>query len=364
MKILFTRFPLESALGGAEWQVISLMEGLRARGHSVEFLGSCPVLLKLCKERNISTETVQIGPPPVSKKTILRFFFEKERMRRTLIKKIAEHAPEKIVMLSLSEKILITEKDVPTHPAIFWIEHDKVGNWLTKNPWLSHLKRNSSFATTITVSKLSKRLYEGLKWPGNIVVLPNGIDPKRLEGAAEKSVPPLVGCIARLSPEKGVDVLLDAVTDVPEVNLTIVGKGREEGFLRTIIMERQLEDRVSIVSSVERLGSFYRSLSVLVLPSIENDPFGLVAAEAMLCGVPVIITDECGIADFLKHEEDALIVPAGSSILLKKAIDWIVRDPQRALIVAEKGHKTAERLFGLEKMIDRYEQVLLGNESE
>lgn len=361
MKLLITRFPFESALGGAERQTLWLMEGLIARGHQVEFLGSCETLLSLCKEKNIPHKRLNIGSPPVSKFSILRFFLKKSFMQEKLLTAIKNKTYDAVLMMSLSEKLLLTSELVSKNTRVFWIEHDRIGPWLTKNPWLSMLKELSRLVTTIVVSDLSSRLYKGLKWPGKLLVIPNGIDVSRLKKTGSKSTPPRIGTIARLSPEKGVDILLETMTEVPEMDLIIVGKGNEEGYLRKIIDERGLSDRVSIENKINDIAGLYSSLSIFVLPSVDHDPFGLVAAEAMYMGIPVIVTDQCGIADVLIQKKDAMIVDAGSVTSLTDAIQWLIKNPEKSQELAKNGMDTAREKFGLEKMIDRYEQVLFGN---
>lgn len=361
MKLLITRFPFESALGGAERQTLWLMEGLIARGHQVEFLGSCETLLSLCKEKYIPHTRLDIGPPPVSKLSILRFFLKKSFMQEKLLTAMQHKTYDAVLMMSLSEKLLLTSELVSKNTRVFWVEHDRIGLWLKKNPWLPMLKELSRLVTTVVVSDLSKRLYQGLKWPGKLLVIPNGIDVSRLQKAGSKAMPPRIGSIARLSPEKGIDILLEAITEVPEMDLVIVGKGKEEGYLRKIIDERRLSDRVTIKNTINDVGELYSSLSIFVLPSIDHDPFGLVAAEAMYMGIPVIVTDQCGIADVLTHKKDALIVDAGSVTSLTDAIQWLIKNPEKAQELAKNGIDTSREKFGLEKMIDRYEQALFGN---
>src|SRR5262245_15941040 len=73
MHILFTRFPLESRMGGAEVQTLVLMKGLRDRGHDVMFLGSCHVLLEETGKLRIENKKLKIGPPPVTKWHVVNF---------------------------------------------------------------------------------------------------------------------------------------------------------------------------------------------------------------------------------------------------------------------------------------------------
>ncbi|OGJ59605.1 hypothetical protein A2635_00845 [Candidatus Peribacteria bacterium RIFCSPHIGHO2_01_FULL_51_9] len=381
MRILFTRFPLSSAYGGAEVQTLSLMEGLRKRGHEVVFLGSCPVLLDWIPELDLEKHELRIGDPPVTAWGALSFFWRQFFMKYKLtqaIKKLTDRSASipgmrdrqdlkrlsTIFMLSLSEKILFTEWAVQKGIKVFWIEHDRIGHWLTHNPWLSRLRQLSNLVTTICVSELSRKMYIDLGWdPKRVIAIPNGIDERRLSSSNEQSGNKNflhIGCVARLSPDKGIDLLIKAIADLPTVHLTIVGRGNDVQSLTTLIEQTNTQchgERILLRPFIEDLGSFYRSLDILVLPSREHDPFGLVAAEAMLCGVPVIVTDTCGIASYLRNGIDALIVASNSDLALQKAI-FSMHDPNVRFRIAQEGQKTAREKFTLEKMVDTYEEYI------
>ncbi len=385
MKILFTRFPLESALGGAETQVLSLMEGLRSKGHEIRFLGSCPTLLKECKRRGIPANQLTIGPPPVTKWGAISFLWRQRKMRRLLEMGMKAHSDvDAVVMLSLSEKLLMTlppspdpflqrrkggQLSAPPSPTergaggeeVYWLEHDRVGRWLTKNPWLPCLKKLSKQATTIVVSELSKKIYLHLGFPEDkVVAIPNGIDLSKFKKYESKKLQTEdfhIGCISRLSHEKGVDLLVDAIKEIPNAKLTIVGKGRDEEKIKKLILNSQLS--ILNLSRVDDLNSFYNSLDLLVLPSREHDPFGLVAAEAMVLGVPVVVTDQCGIADYLEDGKDAIIVEANSANQLKAGILRLIADEKFMENIAREGQRTAKEKFGVEEMVDKYVELLI-----
>ncbi|MDD5103894.1 MAG: glycosyltransferase family 4 protein, partial [Candidatus Peribacteraceae bacterium] len=242
--------------------------------------------------------------------------------------------------------------------------------WLTKNPWLPGLKELARSVTTITVSDLSRDLYCRLGWPEeHTVSIPNGVDTERSgigigleKGEREKESRDglKLGTIARLTEDKGIDVLIDAITDLPQVSLTVIGEGSEEGYLRKLVDERGLADRVQIIPDVDDLGAFYRSIDVFILPSRLHDPFGLVAAEAMMLGIPAIITNQCGIARHLVAGREALVVEADSIAQLNSAIvEMEQRD--RRLALAHAGTYAARERFSLERMMDRYEKILKGS---
>lgn len=370
MNILFTRFPLESANGGAENQTMWLASGLAKRGHSVSFLGSCPVLLSRFSAQNLSTHSLQIGSPPVTKTGALSFFWRRFSMQKSLVHSIdaLPQKPDVVCMLSLSEKLLLTPLLANRGIKVVWIEHDRIGRWLTRNPWLPTLKACSTRALIVTVSKLSEEKYRALGFDAaKIAVIPNGIPaPQQPASSSATKSGFHIGCVSRLSPEKGIDVLLSAVRHIPEATVHVVGEGSEEGYLRSLIAEDEASiglRRITLRHRVDNLDTFYASLNALVLPSTDHDPFGLVAAEAMARGIPVIVTDACGIASSLTHGRDALIVRAGSIALLADAIRRLL-DPSEAARIAGAGKDTASTIFALDRMVEAYERVLAQNEEE
>ena len=364
MRILFTRFPLESAKGGAENQTMWLAAGLRDRGHTVTFLGSCPVLSETFAAAGFEAVSLDIGEPPVTMFGAISFLWRRRAMLAKLRAAIEAMPtpPDAVCMLSLSEKILLTDWLSSRGIKVLWIEHDRVGRWLRSNPWLSELKTVSAKATIVCVSELSRRLYIDLGFdPERVITIPNGIPAPQTSYSTHPDRPGLhVGCIARLSPEKGVDRLIHAIADLPEITLRIVGSGPEATYLRTLIAEDERRiglPRITLQSSAPDLDVFYASIDACVLPSADHDPFGLVAAEAMARGIPTIVTDACGIAGYLKDGEDALVVPAGSpdglAAALRRLTDSFFREK-----LGKAGAETARKRFAVSTMVDGYESAL------
>jgi glycosyltransferase involved in cell wall biosynthesis len=263
-------------------------------------------------------------------------------------------------MLGMSEKLLLTPIALERGITVYWLEHDRIGTWLTWNTWLQRMRKLSREVTTICVSALSKDLYVQLGWPAeNVTAIPNGIDLSRFAGQKKQSSgtgPLHIGCIARLTHDKGVDLLVRAIAELPEVTLTIIGTGRDEACVHALIQELHLEGRVTSRPSHPDLGSFYRMIDVLVLPSREHDPFGLVAAEAMALGSPVIVTDACGIAGYLGTE--SFVVPANSLEALTEAM-YKLRDPILRTHLGDAAAQIAKERFSLQTMLDTYEELLM-----
>ena len=348
VNILFTRFPLESLLGGAEVQTLSLMQGLTARGHTVSFIGSCPILFDKAPKHHVTATMLDIGPPPVSKRHAMTFLWRKYSMKKRMEETLESltETPDILCMLSLSEKILLTPLALSRGIKVVWIEHDSVGRWLRGNPWLSVVRKLSAQVTTICVSELSAQMYRELGYK-NVLCIPNGVALPSYSAPPAKDTSITVGCIARLSPEKGVHILLEATENMPHVRVLINGRGPQK---------IKKSETVELIDRVHDIDDVYKKIDVLVLPSVENDPFGLVVAEAMLRGIPIICTGACGISKYLHSGEDGLVVKAGSVIALRDAIE-MMQDPETRNRLAENGKLTAQNHFTLERMVDQYIDV-------
>ncbi len=290
-------------------------------------------------------------------------------MRRIMKAHVEKMRPDAVCMLSLSEKLLLSDALHRAGKRVVWIEHDRVGPWLQRNPWLATLKRASLSATIVCVSRLSASLYRAMGFAvERIAIIQNGIDATRFSHRArvrnESSVLE-VGCVARLSAEKGIDVLLSAAFDCPHVSLTIVGIGNQENFLRKLIdsMDLQLpgtRDRMRIIASVPDLGHFYASLDAFVLPSSDHDPFGLTAAEAMSVGVPTIVTDACGIADYFTSGHDLLVAKSGDVSSLTQCLHDLT-DPALRAVLHASGMKAVRKICHHDAMVEAYETLLTAN---
>ncbi len=365
MRILFTRFPKESAEGGAENQTEWLMQGLLERGHAVSFLGHCPVLLRRLEKRGIPSTSLDVGEPPVTKWGALSFLWRRKRMRLRLEEALEtlmrDAGPlDAVCMLSLSEKLLLTPWCLAHGIRVFWIEHDPIGRWLTWNPWLPLLRRLSHFVKTVCVSRQSSACYLSLGFDSaHLRVIGNGVPSADVRLSPQSSTMLRIGVLARLAHEKGVDTLLHALRSVEGVSLSIVGQGPERKYISMLLAEdvrRTGAERITLQPSVSDVDAWYASIDVLVLPS-RSDPFGLVVAEAMMRGIPTVVSDACGIADVLTHEHDALLVPSESVTELFKALSRM-KDIALRQMLSANGRATAEKECSLAKMITDYEATL------
>jgi glycosyltransferase involved in cell wall biosynthesis len=158
--------------------------------------------------------------------------------------------------------------------------------------------------------------------PSQIEIFPNGVNVEdfaveRFSSSNDRKVLPgvLILFMGRLNLIKGPDLLLEAFAQVasefPDTRLVFAGP--DEGLGDTLAQEaetRGLRDRVhflGFVSGVDK-SLAYRSASLLVVPS-RHEAMSIVAVEGGICGVPVLMTNQCGLGELAKIDP-GLLVPA------------------------------------------------------
>lgn len=139
--------------------------------------------------------------------------------------------------------------------------------------------------------------------------------------------------VQRLAPVKAVDVLVRVVKDLVErgvdVVLVIAGKGEQEAALRKYVEQLKLEKHVCFLGYVpsQDMPALFASADVYVSHSM-FETFGIVFAQAMAAGIPVIAADSSSIPDVLRPENGA-IIPAGDVARFADEVETLARDPTR-----------------------------------
>lgn len=149
---------------------------------------------------------------------------------------------------------------------------------------------------------------------------------------------PVVMFLGKVTPRKRVDVLVRAFADLarPEARLVIAGNhiGTEAG-LSALIQALGLGARTILTGLLrgrERLEAL-ADANVVVYPS-EDEVFGLVPLEALLCGTPVIVSDDSGCGEVVRSVGGGRIVPARDTAALSRAIAEALDAPERLNVAA------------------------------
>lgn len=167
--------------------------------------------------------------------------------------------------------------------------------------------------------------------------------------------PPVIGAVGRLSPEKGMDVLVDAFARLatPEVSLVIGGDGPERQRLVQQAADLGIGHRVRFLGRVSSAAEVYGLSRVAAVPS-RTEAFGMTTVEALSAGLRVVATDCEGSAEILAGRYGEL-VPVGDAAALAAALDRALAiPPDPAPGVARA------REFSAEAGIDQWERLFAG----
>jgi glycosyltransferase involved in cell wall biosynthesis len=203
-----------------------------------------------------------------------------------------------------------------------------------------------------------------------VVVVPNPLDLAEFSQVPDRRVfreqyglgdDPVVLYLGKLTPRKGVDVLLRAfrLCEIPASRLVIAGNDMGagvsvEGLGRDLGVAGRVH-RVGLLRGRERLEAL-AAADVLVYPS-RDEVFGLVPLEALLCGTPVVVSNDSGCGEVIGRVGGGHIVPYGDPSTLAGAVDAILKSPALWRARAAGGAAKARAMFGAEAVCEQMEQV-------
>jgi glycosyltransferase involved in cell wall biosynthesis len=178
-------------------------------------------------------------------------------------------------------------------------------------------------------------------------------------GAVARLLPrPIVGVVGRLSPEKGVDLFLDACAILKRgavaVSALIAGDGSERGRLEAQCRRLGLESCVRFLGQVHNVDVVYRHLDLLVQPS-RSEGLPNTLLEALLADVPVVATAVGAIPEVVGRSPAARLVVPGSSAALAEAMECAVTGGDSPEAAAAR--QEVARAFSLERRLDAHLQL-------
>jgi len=369
--------------GGAELMVLALREALRRRGHDARLLASSARPLGLPSQADYQCFGItsrlrgclQLANPPAV-----------WRLHRVLDDFQPDVVHVRLFSSQLSPAILPLLRGVPAIHHVAWYRSIcPIGTKMLPNGDTCHQPagaaclRSHCFSPAVwPFAMLQLKLSQRWQETFDLVVANSHATKRRLEAEgihrvevvwngvpvraarAQLAPSPTIAFAGRLLWEKGADVLVDAFAKVaariPEAKLLIAGEGPERDAL-----SRQV-DRLGLAASVTMLGHLSREelerrfayAWVQAVPSRWEEPFGLVAAEALMRGTAVIASNTGGLAEFVRPRETGLLVPPRDSRALAEALLLLVENRRLAESLGESGRAFALRYLTEDAFVDRF----------
>ncbi len=169
----------------------------------------------------------------------------------------------------------------------------------------------------------------------------------------------LLLAVGNLYAVKGHAVLVEAAatlaqqTGLPPWRIAIAGRGDEERALREQIAAAGLHDRLQLLGLRNDIPDLLAAADGWVMPSL-SEGLPLALLEAMLAGLPVVASAVGGIPGLIRPGLTGRLVPPASPTALAEALEDMLRHPQQAQREAEQGRMLANEQYSFDAMVDRY----------
>ena len=175
-----------------------------------------------------------------------------------------------------------------------------------------------------------------------------------------------LGYLGRLHQKKNLRLLIEALAELDDdVTLTVAGTGPEEQTLKALAEKLAVKERITWLGFIQDKQAFFKQIDLLVMPS-EYECFGMAAAEAIVEGIPVIVSKETGIAEIVEqHGGGKIIDPTAAQIVdtvslyLADTKDWnalsrqAIQCAEQALSFKKHGEATVK---AYQKLLARTEK--------
>lgn len=189
--------------------------------------------------------------------------------------------------------------------------------------------------------------------------LPNFVDSPSCSEAQDRhsfSTPkdaPVLLALGRLHRNKGFDILIPALAQIPGAYLWLGGDGNERKVLESLAAKYHVSDRVRFLGWRNDVSALYQAADIYVCPS-RIEPLGNVVIEAWAHQKPVIAADSAGPKSLINHLENGLLVPIDDINQLAAAIQETLQNKALFKKVAQAGYRSYLNHFTEEKVISQY----------
>ena len=356
MRILHT----ESSIGwgGQELRILTEMEGMRRRGHTVHLVtADIADILPAARARGLTADALPIA-------------YKKPRGLRELRKWLRNnvHGFDVVNTHSSTDAWLVAMAGatIPRMPPVVRTRHVSTpvnNSWTTR--WLY---QRATCHIVVTGEALKSQLVRNNGFdPAKITSVRTGIDLARfrpLDGAAARArcgvdARPAVAIVATLRDWKGHDDLLDAwaALQVKGWQLLVIGDGPRRAHLERRVAEMGLSTDVRFTGNQDDVPAWYSCAEIAVLPSFGDEGVPQSLMQAAACGLPAISTPIGAIAEAVRDGKTGLLVPPRDVRALTSALSYLMTHDELRRHMGRAALERAQVEFGIDRMLDGMERV-------
>jgi glycosyltransferase involved in cell wall biosynthesis len=349
--------------GGQEIRVLTEAAGMQQRGHRV-WVAAPP-------EAKITERAAQFGVQsvalPIGRKRLPGLFALRGWLKTQAIDIINTHSSTDTWLAALA--CIGLRNTHGQQPKIVRTRHISAP---VKNDWANRWLYGKAVKRVVTTGEAISQLLVntlGLRQE-QVLSIPTGIDLQRYQPRLPEAQPPhtpesfgfpsgakMVGIVATLRSWKGHRYLVEALQQVPDLCLVIVGDGPGWEPLHQQVAQLGLQQRVKLVGNQADVVPYLQSMDLFCLPSYANEGVPQALLQAMACGLPIVTTPVGAIPEIIRHEDNGLIVPPQSVPPLAEALQRLVNDPALQAKLSEGALRYARAHADIALMLNRMEAV-------
>lgn len=170
---------------------------------------------------------------------------------------------------------------------------------------------------------------------------------------------PLVGLFSRLSYWKGQHILLEAVRELSQVQVVLVGEalfGEHEYVdeIKQLAQIPELQGRIHWLGFRDDVPTLMKACDIVVHTSTEPEPFGRVIVEGQLAQKPVVASAAGGALELIESGRNGFLFPPEDAIALRQSINKLISDHSLAKTIAQQGYYDARANFSLETILQSF----------
>jgi glycosyltransferase involved in cell wall biosynthesis len=197
-----------------------------------------------------------------------------------------------------------------------------------------------------------------------VFVVRNGVEAFAPRLSRRLGAPPCLVCVANITPNKGQEVLLEAVgllqVRYPGIRAVLVGDDFTDGAFARSVERRGLTASYVATGFVDDVGEHLAAATIFVLPSLRREGTPTALLEAMATGVPIVASAVGGVSEIVQNGATGLLVRPGDPVDLAAAVDELLSDEPFRHLLATNARREIVRHHSLTAMIEGHRSVFQG----
>jgi len=383
LKILYLAHLSPSKFGSIEEHALFLSRELKRRGHQcyLSFISDPhPEIRQLFVEAGAKIVTIYCGNTHLVENRSDSIYSEMLALRRIVIKNSIDLVhinffgitnPILFGLYLTRVKIVFTDHDSysATQRSLFksflkWCVHGMISKRIYKYIAVSEFVRNRLEETHSVSDKKRVTIYNGVNLDRFV---PQDINTVRKEIGLPLDIP-IVCSVAMLIPEKGIQHLIEAVSflvknkNMRDLLALVVGEGCYVSQLEKLSKALGVTNNVRFLGRRSDVQTIIAASDVVVVPSVWQEAFGLIVAEAMACERPLVASYSGGIPELVEDGITGVLVPIGDSQRIAAALKVLLSDPLYRRNLGRNGREKVCRKFNLplqvNQLVEIYQQAV------